>query len=227
MESALIAQRVWPMLQRLEKWGRTCAFEPGEARRLLADLFEAAGPGRQEHVPELFEMCVRKCGVVDREKIDWLRKQLELIRRNPVYWPRERPEFRDDTSRNAMLKVIRQAPGQTADIATMMKRMGRTRDGIVNLTRRLIDEHLIVRIGPGQFTLPGNTGAKQPASSAVRAILDWFRSQPPGTCAKATQIAAALGRNRQAIDSALNGYGQMVKKGLVIAVKRGVFKLGE
>lgn len=105
-----------------------------------------------------------------------------------------------------------------------MSRLGRTRDSIVSLTRRLVDEQLIVRTGPGQFTLPGNGEAHVPAHEQ---IVTWFKSQLPGMEAKATDIAAALGRTRQAIDVALHGHGQLVAKGIVIVVKRGVFKLAE
>lgn len=114
-ESVLIAKIVGPLLLRLEGWGKNAGFKNGDARRLLADLFEAAGPHRQHHMPALFEMCV---GVSDRAKVEWLRRQVDLVRRNDAYFPRERPEIRDDTSRNAVLTIIRQAPDQTADIAT-------------------------------------------------------------------------------------------------------------
>jgi hypothetical protein len=223
-ESVLIAKIVGPLLLRLEAWGRNAGFKNGDARHLLADLFDAAGPHRQHHMPALFEMCVRKAGVSDRDKVEWLRRQVDLIRRNDAYFPRERPEIRDDTFRNAALDVIRQAPDQTTDIATLMSRLGRTRDSIVGLTRRLVDERLIVRTGPGQFTLPGNGEAHVPAHEQIET---WFKMQPPGTESKAVELAAALGRTRQAIDSALHGHGQLIARGLVVAVKRGVFKLAE
>jgi hypothetical protein len=227
-ESILIAKITGPLLLRLEGWGRNARFKPGDARRLLADLFDAAGPARQRHVPSLFEMCVRKAGIVDRDKIAWLRKQVAEIRRNDAYFPRERPEIRDDRARNAVLAVIREAPSQTADIGTLMKRLGRTRDAIVGLTRRLIDEQLIVRVGPGQFTLPGNASHEAVANALVSTaeqVMAWFKAQPPGTCAKAVDIAAAIGRTRQAVDSALHGNGQLIKRGAIIQAARGLFKL--
>jgi hypothetical protein len=170
-------------------------------------------------------MCVRKAGVSNRDKIEWLRKQVALVRQNDAYWPRERPEIRNDDLRNAALDVIRNAPGQVADIGYLMKHLGRTRDSIVNLCRRLVDEQLITRVGPGQFTLPSNTEAKRAPPPAAEQVITWFEAQPRGTVAKATRIAAAIGRPRTAVDAALHGHGALVKKGLVVQVARGVFKL--
>jgi hypothetical protein len=228
MESVLIAKITGPLLLRLEGWGRNAGFKNGDARRLLADLFDACGPARQHHIPTLFEMCVRKAGVVDRDKIAWLRKQVAEIQRNDAYFPRERPEIRDDRSRNAVMKVIREAPCQVADIGTLMMKMKRSRDAIVGLTRRLIDEQLIVRVGMGQFTLPGNASPEVVANaleSAADQVVAWFKAQPPGMQARAVDIVKAIGRPRTAVDSALHGNGKLIKKGAILQVSRGLFRL--
>ncbi len=206
----------------MEKWGKTIGMAAGEAKRLVAELFAAAGPARQPHVPELIEMAGRKYGVIDREKIEWLRGQISKLKAHPLYWPRERPEIQDRTRRDLILKLIKAVPGKQADFAYLMRKTGWTLDSVKNQVRRLCDDGELVRVAPGLFTLPGLGTVHVPAREA---ILAWYRSQPPGTEAKAVELADMLGRPRQAIDAALHGNGRLVADGLVICVRRGVFVL--
>jgi hypothetical protein len=226
-DEAAAAAFTGPHILRVEKWGRTAGLAPGEARDLVAELlaacrhFPESSAQRETHFGQLFDIAGRKYGVTDREKIEWLRGQIPKLKADPMYWPRERPEIRDRTRRDRILKLIKAAPGQQADIAYLMRKTGWTRDAVVNLTRRLCDDGELVRVAPGVFTLRG-LGASH--VSAREQILAFFDAAPPDAEYKTVELAEKLGRTRLAIDGALHGHGALVRDGMVICVRRGVFK---
>jgi hypothetical protein len=219
---------------QLERWGRRTrhwpGLEAGEARQIAAELIDAVlpMPWRLEGLSDLVAIARRKYGVTARERIDWVREQIRLMKDNPRHFPRERPEIRDRTRRERILAIVRAAPDQRVSIAYLMRKTRWTRDAVANLTRRLCDpsedggDAELLRLSPGVFTLPGLGEQHVPAAKAV---LTWFESQPPETEVKALQLAEAIGRTRQAVDSALHGNGALIKNGQVICVRRGVFKM--
>jgi hypothetical protein len=184
----------------------------------MASLYAAAGPHRP--VDRLFDMIGRRYGIVDHEKVEWLRIQVRKMATDPQYYPRSRPEIVNRTNLDAVLKIVKEAPGSKADIAHIMRKSRKSRDSVVNLTRRLVGEGELVRIAPGTFAPPGLGTAHIPAHKAIMATIE---VAPPGTEFKAVDLAKMLGRSRHAIDAALHGHGALVADGKVICVRRGVF----
>lgn len=215
----------------VEKWGKLARppLARGEAQTLVSELYAAAGlhgqRWRQTSFGKVFEICARKYGLVDHEKIKWLRWCINKFNDpdDPTWFPRERPEIRDRHRRDRVLDIVRGASDHRADIAHLMRRTKWTRDAVVNLTRRLCGDGELVRIAPGVFTLPGLGTAHVPARERIVA---WFDAQPSNFEAKTIEIAAALDLPRQAVDSALHGHGALVRDGLIKAVRRGVFARG-
>lgn len=205
----------------LRKWGRLARppLAPEDAPHFLASLYVSAG-GHHRPIGRMLEMISKRYGIVDHEKIEWLRIQDRKMAADPQYYPRSRPEIINRANLDLVVKVVREAPGSTADIAHIMRKTRKSRDSVVNLTRRLCAEGELVRIAPGMFTLLGLGTAHVPTREA---IMGWYRSQPPGTEAKAVQLAEILERPRGAIDAAIHGQGFLLRDGLLISVRRGVF----
>jgi hypothetical protein len=204
----------------MQKWGKLARPPLGaeEALQLITSLYAAAGPHRP--VGRIFDMIGRRYGIVDHEKVEWLRLQVREMANDPQYYPRSRPGIVNRTNLDAVLKIVKEAPGSKADIAYIMRKSRKSRDSVVNLTRRLVGEGELVRVVPGVFVLPGLGEAHIPAHKAVMAIIE---AAPPGMEFKAVELAKMLGRSRQAIDGALHGRGALVADGRVMCVRRGVF----
>lgn len=207
----------------MQKWGRLARppLDPEEAKNFVDELFAASGV-HQPYFNELFEIAGRKHGVVDHEKIEWFRWVLRKLTERPSWWPYERPEIRDRSRRDRLLKIIDAAPDGKADISRLMKKTRWTRDAVVNHTRRLCDDNELIRLAPGLFTRPGRGVAHIPAREQVLALME---AAPQDTEFKAAEMSKMLGRPRQAIDSALHGHGALIADNKVICVRRGVFKL--
>src|SRR5258708_3250182 len=135
-----------PQLELLQQWGRLARppLSPEEARELFAQVFAAAGSDalagqspRQARFGELFEIAGRKYGVTDHEKIEWFRWLIPNLLAHPLWWPRERPEIRDSTRRDKILKLINEAPGKRGGLDYLCKKTGSTYEAVKNLTRRL------------------------------------------------------------------------------------------
>jgi hypothetical protein len=203
----------------LQKWGKLGRppLGPEDAREFLASLYVAAGP--QRPIGRLLEMISKRYGIVDHEKIEWLRVQARKMAGDPQYYPQSRPEIVNRTNLDMVLKVVKEAPGGKADIAYIMSKTGKSRDSVVNVTRRLCAESELVRIAPGVFTLSGLGTAHIPAHKAIMAVME------PDTQYKAIELATMLGRPRGAIDAALHGHGALLANGKIMCVRRGVFAL--
>jgi hypothetical protein len=208
-------------LSLLQKWGTLARPSLGaeEARELLVGLYTAAGSHRP--VGRMIEMISKRYGIVDHEKIEWLRVQERKLAADRQYYPRARPEIVNRTNLELVVKVVRQAPDHKANIAYIMRKSRKSRDSVVNLTRRLCGEGELVRTAPGTFTLPELGAAHVPAHKQVLAVFE----ANPNTEYKAVDLAKILGRRRMAIDSALHGHGALAANGNILCVRRGVFRL--
>src|SRR5260370_608510 len=125
-------------IAQVEQWGKLARppLKSGEAKALVAELWVAAGTGgatwRQASFDKIFDICARKYGVVDHEKIDYLRGLISKFNDDPTWFPRERPEIRDRSRRDRILKITNEAPDKQADFALYMAETGWSLDAVKN-----------------------------------------------------------------------------------------------
>jgi DNA-binding IclR family transcriptional regulator len=186
------------LLFRAEQWGKGVV-AADKAKELVAEVFAAAGPARHSRVSDAFTW-LTLWRVPGWRKIDYLRAQAPQLRDDRSY-RMPRPEADDLAALEEIVRIITDAPGQQASYADMMRKTGKTRDEVKNLTNRLQAHGRIMRCGAGKFTLPGR-GTKYVRTATIDAIEAALKAsgRPMGR----TEIARATGLTASQIDGAIH-----------------------
>jgi len=187
-----------------------------DAQKLVAELVAAAGSDELA-VVELFKLAAKKKHYSDRQKIDWLWKQVPELKKNQDYRPVRRVDKEDRPKRDLVLKIIRDAPNRRADISFIRRKTGWTRDSVAKLVQYLKEDgEIICTEKPGMFTLQGLGAPHVTAREAVRALM-----APSGKEWTIEQLVRQIGGGRGRIDSALFN---LKGEGDVACPRRGVYK---
>jgi hypothetical protein len=181
-----------------------------QAKDLVAKLIEAAGPHRVGGLDQIFQK-LRTSSRTGTRKIEYLERLCEKFSANPYYWPGERPD------RAAVARIERDKA-----IAAIKRSSGRiTRKMLLrhvdkHTIQAMLDFREIVRIGVGEYGLPGAQVFHWTSTKIVEAL--WA---VPNHAMELDELAAAVGRDKNAVREAvarLRRNGIVVVRGKTIAL---------
>jgi hypothetical protein len=149
------------------------------------------------------------------------------MQREPMWWPASRPDLAalGREGPDAILRVMKRRPKRRWTKAELQRATGKSEATINNLVLSMKEAGEIVCVAPGVFALP-QAGARKHVSASWAII--HFLLSVPAYQATTEQLVVALGRKRNAVDSAAH---RMLKayagneKALLVQPQRGTFAL--
>lgn len=202
---------------QLREWGASSA----DARKLLASLVKAAGPDRQSEIERMFGMIAKRRGIGDRQRLEWLRKQVAKMEAHRDYRPHFRaPHPKDRANAAAILAALAKIPNHQANKAKLARLTGIKPNTLSELTVYMVKCGELVRVEPGVFAMPQPGVAKNyvTAAVAIRGVLLGV----PGNKATVADLVSVTGKGRNAIYSSA---WRMVERGELIRVNEGTYAL--
>jgi hypothetical protein len=194
------------LLFRAKQWAKG-SIGADAAKDLVAEVFAAAGSGRHSHVNDMFAW-LTSWPVAGWRKIDYLRAQVPQLSDDRSYRA-PHPGIADRAALDEIVRIITDAPGQKASYAGMMRKTGKTRAEVKNLTNRLDAHGRIMRCGAGNFTLP-ERGTKYVRTATIDAVEAALKAS--GHPMRRADIARDTGLTLSLIDSAIHLHPDRVKR---------------
>jgi hypothetical protein len=163
----------WRWMSTLQSWSAAPdQVHAAQVNRLIA----AAGPDRVAWLDELFGHLDAQWRVPGTQKIEWIDKYADRMRRHPRYWPQLR-QLRESPDVDAIIALLREAPGQRLDKAQLAREIPKIRKitdaALTTMLGLLVRGGKIDRVADGVYTLPGSTAAPyiRPSQLIVRELI--------------------------------------------------------
>jgi hypothetical protein len=188
-------------IMQIQLWGID------QAKELVAELIEAAGPHRAARLDEVFAYYDKQWRVSGATKIARLKEQARLMKADPLHWPHFQTRRTKSTGdREVVLKYLQTGPKTTRWFA---RKLRNTLPAIAKLLTQMVARGDILDCGPSKWGLPGSSSYAKVTVQVLKALIE--RPQNP------TGLMVTTGHSKSAIGSAVESLRRM---GVAVAASK-------